>query len=224
MARSTRRLYKRGLTWWMTFRDAIGEQRFESCKTTNKKGAEQRLTLRRKETLEGIVVLAPAIQPIVLDDLKQRYLAFVEHQRGVTTKTIHCAHFTGFLGNPPIHTPTVDILDHYRALRLAEKVGPTPINREDVRHGLDRAYAATGLTNFHFHDLRMTFASWLIMRGVPFSGHTSPTMTLRYAHPSPKPLTSTVQVQDAASTHFDRKGTETMEMESSNAYSFSYAR
>jgi hypothetical protein len=206
----------------MTFRDAIGEQHFDSCKTTNKKEAEQRLTLRRKETLEGIVP-APAIQPIVLDDLKQRYLAFVEHQRGVATKKIHFAHFNRIWGNPPIHTPTVDILDHYRALRLAEKVGPTPINWEDVKHGLDRAYAATGLTNFHFHDLRMTFASWHIMRGVLLSGHTSPTMTLRYAHLSPKHLTSAVRVLDAAPTHFDRKGTETMEMEPSNAYISTHA-
>ena len=97
MARSTRRLYKRGLTCWMTFRDAIGEQHFDSCKTTNKKEAEQRLTLRRKETLEGIVP-APAIQPIVLDDLKQRYLAFVEHQRGSCDKEDSLCPFHRILG------------------------------------------------------------------------------------------------------------------------------
>ena len=64
------------------------------------------------------------------------------------------------------------------------------------------ACEAAGLTNFHFHDLRHTFASWLIMRGVPLAtvsnllGHTSPTMTLRYAHLSPKYLTSAVRVLD----------------------------
>lgn len=192
MARSTRGLYKRGNTWWMTFRDAIGEQCFESCETTNKKAAEQRLMLSRKDTLEGIVP-APAIKPIALDDLKQRYLAFVEHPRGVATKKIHCAHFTGVWGNPQIHTLTVDILDHYRELRLAEKVGPPTINWEDVRQGVDRAYAASDVTDFHFHDLRRkTFASWLIMRGIPISGHVSPTMTLRYEHLSPKHFTSAV--------------------------------
>ena len=57
MARSTRGLYKRGEKWWMTYRDGIGTQRFESCKTANKKEAEQRLIDRRKEAQEG---LAPA--------------------------------------------------------------------------------------------------------------------------------------------------------------------
>jgi integrase len=72
----------------------------------------------------------------------------------------------------------------------------------DVRHAFDRACEAAGLTDFHFHDLRHTFASWLIMRGIPLVtvsnllGHTSPTMTLRYAHLSPRHLTSAVRVLD----------------------------
>jgi hypothetical protein len=77
----------------MTYRDAIGAQRFESCKTSNKKEAERRLIDRRKEAMEGIVP-APPIKPLALDDLKARYLAFVGHQRGVATKHIHFAHFT----------------------------------------------------------------------------------------------------------------------------------
>ncbi len=72
----------------------------------------------------------------------------------------------------------------------------------DVRHSFERACEAAGLTNFHFHDLRHTFASWLIMRGVSLAtvsnllGHTSPTINLRYAHLSPKYLTSAVRVLD----------------------------
>jgi len=53
---------------------------------------------------------------------------------------------------------------------------------------------------------RHTFASWLIMRRVPLATvsnlleHTSPTMTLRYAHLSPKHLTSAVRVLDQQNT------------------------
>ena len=50
----------------------------------------------------------------------------------------------------------------------------------DIRHPFDAACDSAGLTDFHFHGL----------------SHTSPTMTLRYAHLSPKHLTSAVRVLD----------------------------
>ena len=64
MARSIRGLYKRGNVWWMTYCDAIGTQRFESCKTSNKKDAEQRLRDRRNEASEGLVP-APPIKALI---------------------------------------------------------------------------------------------------------------------------------------------------------------
>ncbi|MEK7305537.1 MAG: site-specific integrase, partial [Nitrospirota bacterium] len=75
----------------------------------------------------------------------------------------------------------------------------------DIRHPFDGACEVAGLLDFNFHDLRHTFASWLMMRGVSLAtvsnllGHTSPTMTLRYAHLSPKHLTSAVRVLDPSS-------------------------
>lgn len=85
MPRSTKGLYKRGRYWWMTYFDCLGVQRWESCKTTNKKRAEAMLAKRQEEAREGILPEQP-IKPIALDDLKTRYLAFVAHQRGVKTK------------------------------------------------------------------------------------------------------------------------------------------
>ncbi len=124
----------------MTYRDATGIQRFESCKTSNKKEAERRLIDRWKEAMEGLVP-APPIKPLSLKELAERYLAFVSHQRSVVTKHHHFARFSCVWGNPLIHTLTVDVLDQYRGRRRGEGVGPTTINREmaTLKHALSRA-------------------------------------------------------------------------------------
>jgi len=61
----------------------------------------------------------------------------------------------------------------------------------NTRRRFEAACRKAGLVDFHFHDLRHTFASWLVMAGVPLPtvsdlmGHKSITMTMRYAHLSP---------------------------------------
>ena len=71
------------------------------------------------------------IQPMSLAELETRYLAFVAHQQALSTKRIHFAHFKRLLGNPLIHTITVEVLDRYRAQRRHQDgVGPATINRE----------------------------------------------------------------------------------------------
>ncbi|MBK7142036.1 MAG: site-specific integrase [bacterium] len=60
-----------------------------------------------------------------------------------------------------------------------------------IREAFDRAVKRCGILNYHFHDNRHTFASYLVMAGVDLltvkelMGHKSITMTLRYAHLSP---------------------------------------
>lgn len=77
----------------------------------------------------------------------------------------------------------------------------------------EAAVKKAGLVDFHFHDLRHTFASWLVMAGVPLSavsellGHTSLAMTMRYAHLSPKHLTEAVRILDGESSSLDNNMT-----------------
>jgi integrase len=62
----------------------------------------------------------------------------------------------------------------------------------DCKKAFIRAVKRAGLEDFHFHDLRHTFASHLIMKGVSdyvvadLLGHTSTKMVKRYAHLSPE--------------------------------------
>jgi site-specific recombinase XerD len=60
-----------------------------------------------------------------------------------------------------------------------------------VRTGFEHAVERANISDFHFHDLRHTFASRLVMAGVDIRtvqellGHKTISMTLRYAHLSP---------------------------------------
>ena len=58
------------------------------------------------------------------------------------------------------------------------------------------------ITNFHWHDLRHTFISRLVMAGVSLpivqklAGHSDPKMTSRYAHLAPKTAQDAVDILD----------------------------
>lgn len=60
--------------------------------------------------------------------------------------------------------------------------------KRDWRRWLETAAKKAGVRNFHWHDLRHTFASRMVMRGVDIRtvqellGHKSIVMTMRYAH------------------------------------------
>ncbi len=78
--------------------------------------------------------------------------------------------------------------------------GETPIDACNyMRRVFVPAIEAAGIENFHWHDLRHTFASRLIMAGVDLRtvqelmGHKTITMTLRYSHLSPAHQLEAVQ-------------------------------
>jgi integrase len=62
----------------------------------------------------------------------------------------------------------------------------------DIKKSYLSAVKKAGIIDFHFHDLRHTFASQLVMAGVDLNtvrdllGHKSLEMTLRYSHLSPE--------------------------------------
>jgi integrase len=84
---------------------------------------------------------------------------------------------------------------HQKAAGKRSCVFPHPDGRDVPFRDFDahwyRALKAAGIEDFHFHDLRHSFASYLAMEGASLIevanvlGHRSLRMTLRYAHLTP---------------------------------------
>ncbi len=62
------------------------------------------------------------------------------------------------------------------------------MQKSAVQHAFNRARTAIGRPDLHFHDLRYTFASWIVQAGESLYtagallGHASPKTTQRYSH------------------------------------------
>lgn len=73
---------------------------------------------------------------------------------------------------------------------------------QDIKRSFTSALKRAGIKDFHFHDLRHTFASHLVMAGVDITtvkellGHKTLTMTLRYAHLAPSHKVNAVGILD----------------------------
>jgi len=73
---------------------------------------------------------------------------------------------------------------------------------DHFRSAWERAVRHAKVSDFRFHDLRHTFASWAVQRGATLQevkdllGHSSLAMTLRYAHLAPEHLRTAVSRLD----------------------------
>ena len=76
------------------------------------------------------------------------------------------------------------------------------IDNTQIHLAIHEALNKSRIEDFHFHDLRHTFASNLVMQGVELNdvrellGHKKMDMTLRYAHLSPKHKKKVVNILD----------------------------
>ena len=97
----------------------------------------------------------------------------------------------------------------------------TPLESGHLRRAFRLALKKARIEEFHFHDLRHTFATRLVQAGVELYkvqrllGHKSPMMTQRYAHHYPESLRDGVEVLDRLKpvSHFITAGSNKRDVE-----------
>jgi integrase len=107
----------------------------------------------------------------------------------------------------PLSDDAVDVLVSWKS--QSENTGPDALIFPSPRTGeimaepkgaWKQVLKNAGIENFRWHDMRHTFASWLVMRGVDLNtvrelmGHADMKMTMRYAHLAPESKLNAVQV------------------------------
>jgi len=109
----------------------------------------------------------------------------------------------------PLNNTAIDILLKARQDNESEFVFQGKkghISSPYISHTFPEIAKKAGMTDFHFHDLRHTFASWLVMRGIDLRtvqellGHRDFRMTLRYSHLSPDHKKMAVEILDNKDT------------------------
>jgi integrase len=115
----------------------------------------------------------------------------------------------GTLRHVPIHpdvATTLSALPRRGSYVFCDSLGQPLSRKGSVRSQFEAAVAKAGIRDFRFHDLRHTFASELVMKGVDIKtvadllGHSTMRMTERYAHLSPQHKGIAINLLDSEET------------------------
>ena len=104
----------------------------------------------------------------------------------------------------PLSSTLCDVLRGIKVLNISGKV--FPISVRSLRAAFEITLEKTAIKDFHFHDLRHTFATRLVQAGVDFYrvkellGRKTINMIMRYAHHYPESLRSSIDVLDKTTT------------------------
>jgi integrase len=89
--------------------------------------------------------------------------------------------------------------------------GPSGEPYTKTNYHFTRAVKRAGIPHVRFHDLRHTFASHLVMKGIDLRtvqellGHGDMRMTLKYAHLAPDHVRKAVEVLDVPDVDLERR-------------------
>ncbi|MBN8224690.1 MAG: site-specific integrase [Xanthomonadales bacterium] len=102
----------------------------------------------------------------------------------------------------PLNKEAIRVLANMQMGRETPAPSEKLFDVHSIKTGWKAVAEAAKLKDFRFHDLRHHFASSLVMGGIDLNtvrellGHSSPVMTLRYAHLAPDHLADAVSVLD----------------------------
>jgi integrase len=100
----------------------------------------------------------------------------------------------------PLSQTLYNTLNDIKVINISGRVFPMSVR--SLRAAFDMTLKKIGIKDFHFHDLRHTFATRLVQKGVDLYkvkellGHKSISVTMRYAHHYPESLRASVEVLD----------------------------
>jgi integrase len=120
--RATKGIYRRGKTYWITYKGLDGVQKFESARSTLKADAEYLLACRRKEVAEGTPPAVPTRKQYstTFADLAKRYLEFCAAQRDIKSKAGRVNQLVKEFGNVKLVSFTLATVEGYQGKKLAE--------------------------------------------------------------------------------------------------------
>jgi len=100
----------------------------------------------------------------------------------------------------PMNNSAFELLNKQKVRDISGKV--FPVKGQTISIAFIRTVKRAKIENFRFHDLRHTFATILVQKGVDLYkvkkllGHKTITMTERYAHHYPESLRSSIEMLD----------------------------
>jgi integrase len=185
------------------------------CRVSMGKVNNARVRYCDDETLARIYQACPTwLQPIVMlaryTGLRRENVVCLQWEQVDLTRGLIILDHTknGDRLGIPLCDPAMRTLETVRPSRplasgpvfLQHTEDKEPVTPDMVTTAFRRACESVGVMNFRFHDLRHTFASALVQKGVDLYrvqrllGHRDGRMTQRYAHLAPENLREAVQV------------------------------
>ena len=138
------------------------------------------------------VVLAAALTGFRRSELRSLRWSNVDFTNGsITVESGYSKN--GETGTVPLHPDLAKALQKLHDDRKPEPEDPVLVNRYNKpwrswRTAFANACKRAGISDFHFHDLRHCFGSWLAKNGTDIKArmelmrHKTPSMTMRYSH------------------------------------------